>query len=231
MKLSKQKAKKTKPLIILLFGKSGSGKGTQADLLVKKFKLAYVGSGDLLRARKAQKDFTGRKIIQVLKKGGLISTPVIFSLWIKVVEKLKNKKNLPGFIIDGSPRKLFEAYLIDELLQWYEWEKNLKLILIDVSDQVARQRLVTRGQCKKCKEIISLIGQGIKQKRCPKCGGQIQKRPDDQASSVKNRLQWFKTDVQPIIDYYRQTGRLIKINGEQSVAAVFKDVLKALGEK
>lgn len=217
-----------KPLIILLFGKSGSGKGTQSDLLMKKLGLEYIGSGDLLRARKNKKDFTENKITQVIKKGGLIPTPVIFKLWVDKVEELKNKKNLKGFIIDGSPRKIFEAYLIDELLQWYEWDKKLRLILVDISNKESIWRLTKRRQCKKCKEIIPFIGEFRKIKNCPKCGGELIRRLDDTAEAVEKRLKWFKTDVQPIINYYRKTGRLIKINGEQSIENVFKDILKSL---
>lgn len=217
-----------KPLIILLFGKSGAGKGTQADLLVEKFGLEYIGSGDLLRARGNKKDFTGRGIADALKKGGLIPTPIIFKLWVDKIEKLKNKKNLKGFIIDGSPRKIFEAYLIDELLEWYEWKKNLRLVLIDISNKEAIWRLTKRRQCKKCKEIIPFVGDFRKIKNCPKCDGELIKRSDDTVTAVKNRLKWFRTDVQPIINYYRKTGRLIKINGEQSIEKVFTDLLKAL---
>src|SRR3989344_6020693 len=199
------------PLIVLIFGKSGAGKGTQADLLTEKLGLKYVGSGDLLRARRNKKDFTGRKITEVLKRGGLVPTPVIFQLWVDRVEEIKNKKNLKGFIIDGSPRKIFEAYLIDELLEWYEWKKNLKLILINISNKEAIWRLTERRQCKKCREIIPFIAEFKKLTKCSKCGGKLIRRPDDTVIAVKNRLKWFKTDVQPIINYYRKTGRLIKI--------------------
>ncbi|MFH1714415.1 MAG: nucleoside monophosphate kinase [Candidatus Nealsonbacteria bacterium] len=219
-----------KLLIILLFGKSGAGKGTQADLLIDKFGLKYIGSGDLLRARKNKKDFTGKKIAEVMQKGGLMPTPVIFKLWVDKVEGLKNEKKLKGFIIDGSPRKIAETYLIDELLKWYDWDKNLKAILIDISNKEAIWRLTKRRQCKKCKELIPFVGEFRKIKKCPKCGGELMKRPDDSLAAVKNRLKWFKTDVQPILNYYRKTGRLIKINGEQSIEDVFEDVLKDLGK-
>ena len=221
-------AKKNNRLIILLFGKSGAGKGTQADLLVEKMGLEYIGSGDLLRARKNKADFTGKKIAEVMQKGGLIPTPVIFKLWVDKVDNLKGKENLKGFIIDGSPRKIFEAYLMDELLEWYEWKENLRLVLIHISDREAIWRLTKRRQCTKCKEIIPFVGEFRKIKKCPKCGGKLVKRSDDTLAAVKNRLKWFKTDVQPIINYYRRTGRLLKINGEQSIENVFKDVLKAL---
>ena len=212
----------------MLFGKSGAGKGTQADLLVEKMGLEYIGSGDLLRARRIKRDFTGKKIAEVMERGGLIPTPVIFKLWVDKVDKLKSKKKLKGFIIDGSPRKIFEAYLMDELLEWYEWKKNLRLILIDISNKEAIWRLTKRRQCKTCKEIIPFVGEFRRIKKCPKCGGELIKRSDDTVKAVKNRLKWFRTDVQPIINYYRKTGRLIKINGEQPIENVFKDILKAL---
>lgn len=217
-----------KPLIIILFGKSGCGKGTQADILIKKLKLDYIGSGDLLRQRSKSNDFTGKKTKEVLKNGKLIPTPVIFKLWLEKVEALKKKKSLKGFVMDGNPRKILEAYLIDETLEWYEWDKNVKAILVDISDKEAIFRLTKRRICKNCKEIIPFVGSLKDIKKCPKCKGTLVQRGDDTVSSAKNRLKWFKTDVQPIVNYYRKTGRLIKINGEQSIESVAKDILHVI---
>lgn len=214
--------------IVIFLGKSGSGKGTQAKLLQKKLGLDYIGSGDLLRARGKKGDFTGKKIAKILVKGRLIPTPTIFKLWLDKTEELKNKKKLKGFIMDGNPRKIMEAYLIDEALEFYEWDKNVKILLIHISNKEAIWRLTKRRICKKCKKIIPFVGQFRKIKKCPKCGGQLIGRSDDTIKAVKNRLKWFKTEVQPIINYYRKTGRLIKINGEQSIENVFKDILKAI---
>ena len=88
-----------KPLIIILLGKSGCGKGTQAEFLRDKLKLDYICSVDVLRKRSEKKDFTGTKMKKTLEKGELIPTPVIFKLWLDRVEKLKAKKNLKGFFI------------------------------------------------------------------------------------------------------------------------------------
>lgn len=214
--------------IVIFLGKSGSGKGTQAKLLQKKLGLDYIGSGDLLRARGKKKDFIGKKIAKILVKGELIPTPTIFKLWLDKTEELKNKKKLKGFIMDGNPRRITEAYLIDEALEFYEWDKNVKILLIHISNKEAIWRLTKRRICKKCKKIIPFVGQFRKIKRCPKCNSQLIGRSDDTIKAVKNRLKWFKTEVQPIINYYRKTGRLIKVNGEQSIEDVFKDILKAI---
>lgn len=212
--------------VIILLGKSGSGKGTQAELLQKKFKLDYIGSGDLLRARAKESDFTGKNLNKVLNSGKLAPTAVILKLWLDRAEQLKNKKNLKGFIMDGNPRKILEAYLIDEALDWYKWKA--KIFLIDISNKEAIWRLTKRRVCKKCNNILPFIGEFRKMKKCPKCGGQLTTRSDDKIKSVKNRLTWFRKDVQPIVNYYRKSGRLVKIDGEQSVANVHKDILKAL---
>jgi len=214
--------------IVIFLGKSGSGKGTQAKLLQKELGFDYIGSGDLLRARTKKKDFTGKKIAKILFKGKLIPMPAIFKLWLDKIEELKNKKKLKGFIMDGNPRRITEAYLIDEALEFYEWDKNVKIMLIHISDREAVWRLTKRRICKKCKKIIPFVGQFRKIKKCPKCNGQLIGRSDDTIKAVKNRLKWFKTEVQPIINYYRKTGRLIKINGEQPIEDVFKDILKAI---
>lgn len=217
---------KKHPLIIILLGKSGCGKGTQAELLRKKFGLDYIGSGDLLRARGKKKDFTGKKITEVIVKGGLIPTPAILKLWLDKVEELKNKKNLKGFVMDGNPRKILEAYLIDEALEWYGWDKNVKIILVDISDKEAIWRLTKRRICRECKEIIPFVGNFKTVKKCPKCGGELDQRADDTVGSAKKRLAWFKKDVWPIVNYYRKNSRLIKINGEQPIEKVFEDILK-----
>lgn len=212
--------------VIILLGKSGSGKGTQAELLQEKFKLDYVGSGDLLRARAKKSDYTGKNLGKVLNGGKLAPTAVILKLWLDEAEKLKNKKNLKGFIMDGNPRKILEAYLLDEAFDWYGW--NPKVVLVDISNKEAIWRLTKRRICKKCKNILPFVGEFRKMKKCPECGGQLITRSDDNISSVKKRLAWFKKEVQPIINYYRKTGRLVKINGEQSIEDVYKDILKAI---
>lgn len=216
------------PSVVIFLGKQGSGKGTQAELLGEKLKLEYVGSGDLLRERMKKNDFTGEKIKEMMMEGELHPTSVIFKLWLDKFENFKKDKNLKGFIIDGSPRKIFEAYLIDDALGWYGWKKNLKVILIDISRRAAINRLLKRRICKKCGKIIPYVGDFKKVKNCPKCKGELVKRIDDNLPAIKERLSWFRTDVQPVINFYKKTGRLIRINGEQSIENVFKDVLKAI---
>jgi len=220
--------KNSNPLIIILLGKSGSGKGTQAEFLRDKFGLEYIGSGDLLRERSEKEDFIGKKIADTLAKGGLIPTPAILNLWLDKVEELGNKEIFNGVIMDGNPRKILEAYFIDETLEWYGWDKNVKVILIDISDKEAIQRLTKRRICENCKEIIPFVGEFKNIEKCLKCGGELVQRNDDTVELAKNRLAWFKKDVQPIVNYYKKTGRLIKIKGEGTIEDIFKNILEAI---
>ncbi|MDD3292946.1 MAG: nucleoside monophosphate kinase [Candidatus Pacebacteria bacterium] len=213
------------PLIIILLGKAGAGKDTQMELLREKMGLDYIGSGELLRERKKIDDFTGNKISQTIDNGGLVLTPVVFQLWIKKLEELKNRGDVKGIIIDGSPRKIKEAFLLDEALEWYEWNKNIKALLIDISDKEAIERIEKRKYCSQCKEIYIYDG---KVEKCSKCGGELIQREDDQIDGIKKRLDWFKKEVEPVIDYYKEGDRLIAIDGEQSIEKVFEDILKKL---
>jgi len=214
--------------VIILIGKSGSGKGTQADFLIDKFKLDYISSGDLLRARAKDRDFTGKKSARTLKAGSLFPTPVIFKLWLDRIEELKNKRNFKGVVMDGNPRKIMEAYLMDELFDWYEWKNAVRAVLVSISDKEAINRLTKRRICQRCGEKIPFIGEYKDIKKCNKCGGKLIKRTDDTVPAVKKRLSWFKKEVQPIVDYYKKTGRLVEVDGEQAIDKVFKDILKAL---
>jgi len=215
--------------VIILLGKSGSGKGTQAELLSNKFGFSHVISGDLLRSRAKKSDFTGKKLANVLAHGGLAPTGVIFKLWLDKIEKLESAKNFKGLVLDGNPRKIKEALLIDEVFDWYEL-KNVKAVLIDISDKEAAWRLGKRRICqnKKCGKIVPYVGEFKDIEKCPDCNGRFVIRNDDTPESIEKRLSWFKSEVQPIVDYYEKTGRLIKINGEAPIKEVFKDILNAL---
>lgn len=213
------------PSIVIFLGKSGSGKGTQVELFRQKTGLDFLGSGELLRERKKADDFTGRKISQTIDNGGIVATPVIFQLWMKNFEEFKQKPDFKGVILDGSPRKIKEVYLLEEALEWYEWDKNIKVLLIDISDEEVIKRINKRRICSQCREIL-IFEEGME--KCPKCGGELVKRPDDELSGVKKRLAWFEEEVMPVIDYYKDKGELIIIDGEQKIEKVFEDILKAL---
>ena len=213
--------------IFILLGLPGSGKGTQAKLLKEKFGFSYMGSGDLLRSRKKTDDFTGNKIASVIDGGARVPTVVITKMWMDEFEKFKTG-GFNGLIIDGSPRTLPEKDLIEGALDWYDWTENKKVILVDISNEESVARLTKRRNCKDCGRPIPFVGEFKSMEKCPDCGGELIGRADDDEDGVRARLAWFKTDVQPVIDYYEGKGELIRINGEQSIENVFQDILEAI---
>jgi len=218
------------PKVYTLLGRAGCGKGTQAKLLVEKFGLIYIGSGELLRQRVKQNDFTGQKTDLTMKAGDLAPTCLIFMLWINRLEEIKKAAdaNFKGLIFDGSPRKLIEAQLLEESLAWYGWDRNFKALLIDISRLEAFDRLTKRRQCAKCGQLIPYVGVYKNLDVCDKCGGELVIRQDDTPEAINQRLDLFDQEVLPVIEFYEKKGLLIKINGEQSIEDVRKEILEKI---
>ena len=217
------------PKVFIIIGPAGSGKGTQAKLLCQKFGLEYVGSGDTLRARQKVGDFTGRKLAKIMKRGALVPSLMIADIWINEFEKLKKRhKKVRGIVLDGWARAILEAELMDEALNWYEWDKNVKIILLNISRKESYNRLTKRRQCKKCGQLIPWVGEFKKLKKCNKCGGELIVRVDDTLESIKKRLEEYKNQTIPAINCYKKQRRLIEINGEQSIEDVFKEILRKI---
>ena len=194
---------KASNLVIAFLGAPGSGKGTQAKLLQDKFGFACLATGDLLRERRKENDFTGRKVWQSMREGRLVSSLLVANLWSKEMEKIKKKKVFPGFIIDGSPRVMFEAKLIDEGLHWFEWEDKFKLVYLKISKKTSQKRLVASH------------------------GGRD--RMDDVSKVIAQRWGSFSQKGKIVFDYYQRKGVSIVIDGERSIEEVNQSLIKKLG--
>jgi adenylate kinase len=217
-----------KPTAMLIMGPQGSGKGTQAKLLAKKFGFEYVGSGDSLRVVQKTGSFTGKKLFKVMNTGALVPNFALVNVLGNVLEKLKKRGKVKGVILDGWNRMMIESIMVDEALEWYEWDKNVKIILINISRKESYNRLTKRRQCNKCGQLIPWMGEFKNLKKCDKCGGELVVRPDDNLASIKKRLEEYKNQTVPVVNLYKKRGELIVINGEQSIEDVFKEVLKKL---
>lgn len=214
--------------IYTLLGRAGCGKGTQAKLLTEHFGLFYIGSGELLRERVKLNDFTGQKADKTMKAGDLVPTSLIFMLWINRLEEIKKQGDFKGIVFDGSPRKLVEAHMLEEALNWYEWDKDFKAVLVDISREEAFNRLTKRRQCAKCGQLIPYVGAYKDLVVCDKCGGELVVRLDDTSEAINQRLDLFDQEVRPVVDFYEKKGLLVRVNGEQSIEEVRKEILSKL---
>ena len=183
-----------KPLNFILFGRSGCGKGTQSDLIEKKFgKMLKVSSGDLLRNLAEQDTNAGRKIKEVLVNGGLPFAEIAATLWMhEIAYTLKDDE---GLICDGFPRRLEEAHNLYEFLKWLDRIDDTKIILIEISREEAFKRLLDRG------------------------------RIDDKEKAINERLDWFDEIVMPAVNFFKERGLLVEVNGEQTPEKIHQDIM------
>jgi len=216
-----------KPLNFVLIGRSGSGKGTQAKLLKERFgNLVSISTGDLFRDLSKQGTDTSQKIQKILAEGGLPFDDLATTLWMhEIAYKIKEDQ---GIIADGFPRRINEAKSLDNFLEFLERKENTFYLLIDISRQEASDRLTKRRMCKICGELIPWVGDFKRLQTCSKCGGELISRFDDKPEAIKNRLDYYDERVSQVVDYYKEQGVLLEINGDQSIEDVFKDVLKSI---
>jgi len=216
-----------KPFSFALIGRSGCGKGTQAELLMKHFgNIFYVSTGKMLRGLAELDTFVGRSAKKVLDNGGLIPDFMIIGLWMR--ELCINLKDKQGFLFDGALRRLSEAKALDGFLEFLGREKEFFPILLDIPRQEAFDRLTKRRICEKCGKIIPWVGEYKKLEKCDSCGGELFHRQDDNVDAIKNRLDYFDKEVMEVLNYYKKDNRLITINGDQPIDKVFAGILKAI---
>lgn len=204
--------------VLLLFGMQGSGKGTQGERIKKRYgKFTDIVVGQLLREG-AKND---PKMQALMKTGKLFPNPMIEAV---IEEKIKTISDDERILFDGFPRSESQLEIYKSLSQKHGFESLAVNIVI--TEEEALKRLSKRYTCPKCDYIA--VGQG----KCPKCGIELEKRVDDQdEAAVKQRIDIFKKDTQPIMDYFRQEGELIEIDGVGTFDEVTSRVFKELDER
>ena len=205
---------------IVLLGAPGAGKGTQAAKLVEEFKLPHISTGDMLRAAVKAGTPLGQKAKSYMDAGDLVPDDVIIGL---VTERLQDADTENGLILDGFPRTSAQAVALDAELSKLERPLDAAL-LIDVDPEVIVRRLTSRRMCTDCGYIGT-----VADVTCPKCGGEMYQRDDDNEATVRNRLDVYEKSTAPLIDYYRGCDLLVSIDGDRDPNVVYADVKKALG--
>ena len=210
---------------LILLGAPGCGKGTQSAYLIDKFKIMHISTGDILRAAIAVGTELGKKAQEYMNKGELVPDEVVIGI-VKETLNAPDAKN--GFLLDGFPRTEPQAEALDGVLG--EVKKKLDAVItIDVSEDEIMRRLTGRRVCTKCTEVYHMVFEPPKnENRCDICGSPIEQRADDTVETVKKRLDVYKEQTQPLIDYYENKGILRTVNGEQTPKSVFKEIVDIL---
>jgi adenylate kinase len=209
---------------IILFGPPGVGKGTQAKLLVEEFHCAHISTGDLLREAVKNKTTLGLKAKSFMDAGNLVPDEVVIGLIEEVLQPEEAREN---FILDGFPRTLPQARALDALFGKLAIKLD-SVISIEVDNDEIVHRLDQRRLCRACGRIYSIARIGADLKVCPQCGGELYQRDDDKAEPVRRRLEVYQQQTKPLIEYYRETGRLVPVDGMDEIGYVHKQILDAL---
>ena len=205
---------------IVLLGAPGAGKGTQADRLVDEFGVAHISTGDILRGAVKAGTPVGLEAKKYMDAGDLVPDSVIVGI---MKDRLAEDDAQKGFILDGFPRTTAQAVALDDMLNSIG-KKLDAAMAIEVEPEVIVKRLTSRRMCKSC----GFIGNDT-YKTCPKCGGEMYQRDDDNEKTVRNRLDVYAKSTAPLIDYYKGQDLLLDIDGDRDPGEVYKGVKSALG--
>ena len=205
---------------IVMVGAPGSGKGTQSTKLAEKLCLPHISTGEIFRGYIASKHPLGKLIESYIGKGELVPDELVIDI---VAERLKDDDCKNGFILDGFPRSIAQAEMLDKVL------KIDCVINLEVHEEVLLNRLLGRRVCSSCGRIThvtALKRDGV----CPFCCGTLSVRHDDTSETVKHRMRVYERETKPIVDFYHNKGNLINIDSDKQPEEVFENILKALNE-
>lgn len=210
---------------IILLGKPGGGKGTQATMLKDRLGVPQISTGDILReAVKRQTPF-GIEAKKFMDAGLLVPDCLIKDL---IAERLREQDTAKGFIFDGFPRTIAQAEALKEIGASLGFDIDA-VVNIDVSSEAIVTRLSGRRSCQ-CGAVYHVVSKPPKKEGvCDQCGAALYQRSDDQEAVIRNRLEQYEAQTRPLIDLYEKEGKLVTIDGNKPIDVVFADILTALG--
>lgn len=202
---------------IILLGPPGSGKGTQASIMKEKYHIPHISTGDIFRYNIKNKTELGKLANEYISKGDLVPD----SITIDMVKSRINEDDCKnGFILDGFPRNILQADALEDMT------KLDGAILIDQSYDVIIPRMSGRRVCKDCGETLNI--RNLKELKCPKCGGELYQRADDNEETIRHRLEEYERQTAPLIEYYKNKGLLYIVNASTEIDETNKMVEEIL---
>jgi len=206
---------------LILLGAPGAGKGTQAEILSREYNIPTISTGNILRAAMKNGTPVGLKAKAFVEAGQLVPDEVIIGI---IEERLAQDDCANGYILDGVPRTIPQAEAMEA--------KGIAVdcaLSIEVADQTIIDRMSGRRTCKNCSQTFHVLFNPPKQEGvCDFCGGELSIRKDDAPETVKNRLDVYHKETEPLKAFYEQRGKLISVEGQPTIEATTAAIRKAL---
>lgn len=208
---------------IILLAPPAAGKGTQSSMIIEKYGLTHISTGDLLREKIKENSSLANEIKEYMEKGNLVPNKIILEL---ISERMEMSDCANGCILDGFPRNYDQAVSLDELLLKHNMKINA-VINLDVREDILRKRIVGRLLCPNCNAIYNDQIENMNSKEkgvCDICHSVLIKRDDDNIDTFNNRYNTYIKETRPLIDYYERKNILYTVNSENSANNVFKSI-------
>lgn len=220
-----QEQKENKPVVVILLGPPGSGKGTQAVELSKTFHLSHISTGDLFRQQIKNETELGKKVKGYLDKGSLVPDEVVFDM---LFERISQSDCSKGYLLDGFPRTSAQAHELEDSLRG---KVHFVIFNLKVNDEQVINRLSGRLTCRNCGKIFHKdTNPPVKEGVCDACGGELYQRTDDSADVIKERLRVYYSQTKPLEEFYRGQGMLINVDSSATPQEVTKVLENKLSE-
>jgi adenylate kinase len=212
---------------IILLGPPGAGKGTQAQFIQNKFKIPQISTGDILRENVKKNTPLGLKAKYYMDKGELVPDDIMIEL---IKNRLGSSDCSNGYILDGFPRTVSQAEALDKAIE----DGIDAVIFFDVKDETLIERLTLRRVCPNCGAVYHLKYAPPKfDNKCDNCQSELYQRSDDKEEVIRKRLEVYRKDTKPLIEYYEKRNILYRINGEEVPSVVqsqIENILKKLNK-
>ena len=212
---------------IIMLGAPGAGKGTQADKICAKYNIPHISTGYIFRANIKNNTELGQKAKSYMDKGELVPDELVVDI---VVDRIKADDCTNGYVLDGFPRTIPQAEALDAALAAIN-DKVDYAINVEVPDENIINRMSGRRACVACGATYHIVHIPTKVEGvCDKCGAELILRDDDKPETVKNRLNVYHEQTQPLIDYYTAKNVLHEVDGTKAMEDVFSSIVSILGE-
>ncbi len=212
---------------IMFIAPPAAGKGTQAELVVEKYHIPHISTGDILREIAKEDSEIGKYVQETLASGGLVKDDITYQL---IEDRLKKDDCKKGFIIDGFPRNIDQAYQYDKILDKLGYEVG-NVILINIDKKTLEKRITGRRICESCGSIYNINDPENSPKVesiCDNCGGKLYQRSDDNLASFETRYQTYIDKTEPIIKHYKKMNVVSEVDGNDTVENIFKSIDKII---